>query len=222
MNSREKILELASITLSNESGYHIFDDLNLFLNQGETAIVVGPSAAGKTLLVEIIIGRKRPDKGEVRIFGRNLNFRSERSINQARSRIGGVGGPFDLVAGQTVGENLAYPLIIRGDTGAFRKMRLKQILTQFNLHNRERDDISRLSRGELLMAMLARAVIADQPLLLIDEPLDLLEPAVIATVRDMLKRLSAAGHSMLILTTGQTIPEIPGAALYHLREGRLQ
>ena len=72
------------------------------------------------------------------------------------------------------------------------------------------------------MAMFARAVIADQPLLIIDEPLDRLDKPMSENIISLLKRLSVAGHTLLILTNGQIDIEISGAKRYQIKDGRLQ
>jgi len=220
--SKEKIVELVAVSLSNEAGLRIFENLNLTLCSGETALIIGPTGSGKTSLMELLIGARKPDSGEVILFGKVLNLKNERQINEIRRRIGGVGGIFDLVPGLTVADNLVYPLSIRGDALSVQRAKLKQILTQVNLLSKKREKISNLTRGERLLVMLGRGVIADQPLLLIDEPLDRLESAAANELLGILKRLSVAGHAMIIFTTGQGSFDFPGVMAFHIKDGRLQ
>jgi ABC-type ATPase involved in cell division len=220
--SKEKIVELAAVTLSNEAGLRIFDSLNLILCSGETALIIGPTGSGKTSLMELLIGTRKPDSGEIILFGKTLNLKNESQINEIRRRIGGVGGIFDLVPGLTVADNLIYPLSIRGDALSVQRAKLKQILTQFNLLSKKREQISNLTRAEKLLVMLGRAVIADQPLLLIDEPLDRLEAAAANEILGILKRLSVAGHAMIIFTTSRGAFDFPGVMSFHIKDGRLQ
>jgi ABC-type ATPase involved in cell division len=222
LNSREKLVELVTVTVRSDAGYIVFENLNFVLLAGETAIIRGATGSGKTALAELIVGQRSPDLGTIKLFGHPLNLRNRTVLSQTRRRIGGVGGIFSLIDRQTVSDNLLYPLLIRGDSRASQKSRLKQALTQFNLLGRKRDKITALTRGEKLMVMFARAVIADQPLLLIDEPLDLLELPKFEEVINILQRLSAAGHALLILTSGQRQLVIPGAAEFELAEGRLR
>ncbi len=219
MNNRDKILELAEITASNRAGIGVFGEMNFSLFAGETAIVVGASGTGKTTLAELILGELRPEFGSVSVFGRIVGRKNERNLKDIRQKIGGVGGIFDLIPNRSVAENVIYPLIIKGESVSGN--RLRQILMQFNLHGRRKDKAFRLTRGEKILAMLARSVIADQPLLIIDEPLERLSPELSDRIVEILKRLSAAGHALLILTNGKTPIEIPSAQINHIRDGKI-
>jgi putative ABC transport system ATP-binding protein len=220
--NRDKILELIGISATNRAGIGVFRGLDFSLESGEAAIIIGPSASGKTTLAELIIGIMKPESGRIEVFGKGVKPGNDRYMSDIRRRIGGVGGVFDLIPNRTIMENLLYPLILRGDSRREQKARLNQILAQYNLIGRRREKASKLTRGEKALALLARAVIADQPLLIIDEPLDRLDENISEYIINILKRLSAAGHSMIILTNGMIPIDIPGARTYQLTGGRLR
>jgi len=222
LNSRERLVELHGITARSDAGYIVFRNLDFTLAAGDTAVIRGATGSGKTALAEIIVGQRQPESGTVTLFGNILSPRNSAVQRQTRRRIGGVGGIFSLIERLSVAENILYPLLIRGDARSYIKKRLQQALQQFNLLGRKSDRVSALSRGEKLMVMFARAVIADQPLLIIDEPLELLEQPRFEETTNILKRLSAAGHTLLILTSGQKVIAVPGAREYQLIDGRLQ
>ncbi|MCX6826106.1 MAG: hypothetical protein NTV06_02390, partial [candidate division Zixibacteria bacterium] len=122
----------------------------------------------------------------------------------------------------SLAENLLYPLIIRGDTVFSQKAKLKQILAQFDLFSKRDEKASHLGRNHQILAMLARAVIADQPLLLIDEPFDRLNREMAAIIPDTLRRLSAAGHTIIILTADHSGLDMPNVSKYQIKGGSLQ
>ncbi|SYZ74216.1 putative Lipoprotein-releasing system ATP-binding protein LolD [Candidatus Zixiibacteriota bacterium] len=221
MNSREKAVDIVSVNLTTDTGYNIFRDLNFTLFAGETAIISGSAGSGKTYLSELIIGGQRPNSGSVNIFGQNIYSAGEGQKAAIRRRIGGVGGIFDLLPFDTVEINLQYPLILRGASRKARKMKSEQIMAQLNISALRSRKVTSLTRGERLKVLLARAIIADQPLLLIDEPLDRMGPAAATDINTVLKRLSVSGYTMLILTTEQEKPSIPQAREFRLYEGRL-
>ncbi len=221
MNSREKIVEMSAVTLVTDSGYHIFRELNFTLLAGETALITGSAGTGKTFLSELIIGRQKPNSGSITVFGQNMLTGSEHQKAAIRRRIGGVGGIFDLLPFDSVGTNLLYPLILKGESRTACRLKLNQILAHFNFTARRSHMVAALTRSEKIKVLLARAIIADQPLLLIDEPLDRLGTAAAEEINAILKRLSVSGHTMLILTTGQTSLAVPGAGEYRLSEGKL-
>jgi len=222
LNGREKILELTSVRASNRAGITVFRDLDFGLYAGDTAIIIGQTATGKTTLAELIVGTMKPERGSVKVFGKEIGMGNERQAIEIRRRIGGVGGIFDLIPNLTVSENILYPLILHGESKKERKIKLDQLLGQYNLTGRKKDKAFKLTRGEKVMALLARAVIADQPLLIIDEPLDRLDIATSENIIGLLKRLWAAGHALLILTNGRVGFEIPGSKEYQIKDGRLQ
>ena len=95
-------------------------------------------------------------------------------------------------------------------------------MSEFNLTSRQNAPAGNLSQGERIQVLLARAVIADQPLLLVDEPLAGLDGTVRKKVIEMLRRLAMGGHSMLILTSDENDFGIPDPGIYYLEGGTLR
>ncbi len=222
MNIYEHIVELVDISMANPAGVRLFEQLNFSLKPGQAAVLVGSTGDGKTSLVRLLIGNIKPDSGTVLVFGEKINRIRERRINRIRRQIGGVGGIFRPISYQTVFENMSHPLILNGVKSGLRKKKIRMVLDQFYLAGRIWSRASQLSQGEKILLMLARAVVANQPLLLIDEPLAGLSPEMFERVSAGLVKLSLAGHSMIILTSGTTVPKLPNAEEYSLKSGRLQ
>ena len=222
MNKGDCIVELAEVSLMGTAGQKVFDGLNFSQAYGQSAVVQGTTGAGKTSFVELIIGSKRPNSGTIYVFGKNISERGGQNIKYVRRRTGGVGGIFQPIAYQTVFENLSYPLILRGDGPGVRRSRVFEVMGQLNLLNKKNEKAINLSRGEENLLMLGRAIVADQPLILIDEPLSGLDSGMAKVVMDILKRLAVAGHSLVILTSGQTGVQLPGAANYSISGGKLE
>lgn len=215
-------MELEDIEYRNPSGTYIFNKFSFSLEKGRTAIIIGPTGAGKTTLAELIIGSKRPVGGEIRLFGHSLNKSGKGRIFKLRRLIGGVGGIFQLIESRTVTENILLPLIIRGEKTSIQRKKSIRVMSQLGLTSWQNDMAGDLSQGQKNMVMLARAVVADQPLLIIDEPLAGLDKATAQHVNKTLQSFAIGGHSMLIMTSGQTGLFIPEAKEYHLSEGILR
>lgn len=213
------VIELIDISLANSAGVKVFDGFNFSLRSGETALICGPPGMKKIALVELLIGSYAPDSGAVLVFEKRLNVKKERALVNMRKKIGGVGGIFDLVSYQSVLENINYPLILKPESGSFRKKKVIQILTDYGLLGKKEEMANNLSRGDKILAMLARATIADQPLLLIEEPLAGLDSDMASKVIDILIKLSVAGHSMLILTTDSSALPLPAATKFEFENG---
>ncbi len=218
MDIDKLIINLQSVVLHGNSDRVLFRDLNFGLSAGQIAIVTGPTGTGKSSIVELIVGLKKPNAGTVTVFGRRVDRPNERTLKNIRKRIGGVGGIFHPLPQRTVYENMMYPLIFRGIYGSDKKSRVEQTLRRFDLLSKKDDKAGRLSRGEEILLLLGRAIVADQPLLLIDEPLAGLDAERTKMVREVLNRLAIAGHTMLVLTSGQTELEIQGADRFTITE----
>ena len=169
MEKKDNIVELVDISLSGRGGRKIFENLNFSLSEGETAIIAGSTGSGKTQLAKLIIGSLKPDRGGVVVFGGIIKFGQRGQLARVRKKIGGAGGIFDLISYQTVYENLMHPLILNRSTISFQKTKIAQVLTRFSLMSKRNYLAGSLSQGEKVRVLLARAIIADQPLLLIDE-----------------------------------------------------
>jgi ABC-type ATPase involved in cell division len=220
--SMKHVIELIDISLANSAGVKVLDNFNFSLRSGETVLICGSPGMKRIALVELIIGSYAPDSGAVLVFEKRLNIRKERALTKMRKKIGGVGGIFDLVSYQSVIENINYPLILKPESASSGKKKVIKILTDYGLLGKKEEKAINLSRGDKILAMLARATIANQPLLIIDEPLAGLDSDMASKVIDILKNLSVAGHSMLILTTDSSALPLPDAIEFIFEDGHLR
>lgn len=221
MEKKDNIVELVDISLIGRGGRKIFENLNFSISEGETAIIAGSTGSGKTQLARLIIGSLKPDRGGVVVFGGIIKSGQRGQLARVRKKIGGAGGIFDLISYQTVYENLMHPLILNRSTISFQKTKIAQVLTRFSLMSKRNDLAGRLSQGEKVRVLLARAIIADQPLLLIDEPLSGVDAHMTEEIRELLGRLSISGHSLIIFTSTPDRINIPGSKRYTIQDGKL-
>jgi putative ABC transport system ATP-binding protein len=215
------MIELVNIKLRGHGGL-IFDDLNFNLPAGKTAIINGPTGSGKTSMIELLLGIRKPESGLVLVFGKAIKSGRRLQLASIRKRIGGVGGLFDLISYQTVYENLVHPLVLNNHSIRTRKTKIENSLKRFNLMKLKNECAANLSRGEKMLVMMARSIIADQPLLMIDEPLAGVDDIMAARLKEHLVRLSMAGHTMIILTSKKGNFGLPGGLEYTLDEGGLK
>jgi ABC-type ATPase involved in cell division len=218
----KQVIELIDISLTSKSGDKIFDGLNFSLPSGGTAIIGGPPNIKKIALIELMVGSYPPDAGVVLFFEKKLDAKKGRIVSRIRKQIGGVGGIFDLVSYQTVSENVNYPWILNSISRSSRKRKVLQKLGEYGLLGKKQEKADNLSREDKILVLLARATIADQPILLIDEPLAGLDSEMATKVNGILNNLSVAGHSMLILTTDSSAIKLPNARTYFFENGTLK
>lgn len=145
--------------------------LNLHVQRGEHFVLLGPSGAGKTTLLECIAGFRRPDDGALRLDGR------DRSTLPPRERsLAVVYQQADLFPHLTVAGNLGFALRLAGWPTARRHERVLEVARLLRIEHRLSSWPAQLSHGESRRAALGRALAAERPLLLLDEPLDGLDP----------------------------------------------
>ncbi|MCP4684868.1 MAG: ATP-binding cassette domain-containing protein [bacterium] len=218
---KEPVFELEHVHMRTDRGGHVFRDLNLKVEPEQSAVIVGSSGCGKTSLAELLVGLRFPQTGEVKLFGETLQRRKKRVIRRARKKIGGVGGPFGLLPSLTVSENITLPLVIAGERQKLQRERLLRMLSEFSLLKVAGKYPENLTRVEYSLVQFARAAIANQPLIIIDEPSAGLDPKTYRRVFEFLVKVALSGRSMLILASEPIGREIPGAVTYNLVNGEL-
>lgn len=178
---------------------HAINSLNININQGEICTFVGPSGCGKTTTLRMINRLDVPDGGEVYIQGEPL---STADIIQVRRKIGFVMQSPALFPHRTVAENIAtVPRLLKWDKRAISR-RIDELVTLMSL-----DPLllkrypHQLSGGQQSRVSIARALAADPPILLMDEPFAAIDPVVRVKLQEELLALQARLHKTIILVT---------------------
>jgi lipoprotein-releasing system ATP-binding protein len=149
----------------------VFEGLDFALERGELVAVMGASGVGKTTLLNLLGGLDRPTEGRVVLDGEDLFAGHDRDVAAVRNRkIGFVFQVYHLLPEFTSVENIAFPLLIAGETrrGAFARAR--RMLAEVGLEDKTESRPSQLSGGEQQRVAIARALVASPRLLLADEP----------------------------------------------------
>jgi len=166
------------------------DGVSFNLTAGQTLAVFGPNGAGKTTLLKVLAGLIRPQQGSVRVAG-------------GRRAIGWIGHQSQLYEHLTVRENLLFWAALYGVPAARRGARADQVLERLGMGDRADQPVWSLSRGLAQRAAIAKAVIHDPRVLLLDEPFTGLDLAAAAELRALLGELrggGAAGRVVVLAT----------------------
>jgi heme ABC exporter ATP-binding subunit CcmA len=166
------------------------DDLSLGVASGETLALVGPNGAGKTTLIRALLGLVRPTSGTIRVAGHDV----QRDGVAARQQIGYLPQRAVLYANLSVAENLAFLAQIRNIAPA----RIAETIALLGLEEIADRPARALSGGMLQRLGLAQALLADPPILVLDEPTVSLDPPSVAAFKALLRDLHAAGKTVLL------------------------
>ncbi len=191
----------ADLTLGSEaSSVHVLKKMNLKLNAGESAGIVGPSGSGKSTLLMVLAGLERLDSGEVHIAGSAIHNMSEDEAAAFRGRnIGIVFQSFHLIPNMTALENVAVPLELAGEKDAF--VIAQKELESVGLGERLTHYPSELSGGEQQRVAIARALAPSPKLLIADEPTGNLDGDTGNQIADLLFQKQKERDMTLILVT---------------------
>ena len=148
----------------------IVRDLNLDIRRGEFLTLLGPSGSGKTTCLMMLAGFETPTGGEIRLGDKVIN-----SVPPHRRNIGMVFQNYALFPHMTVGENLAFPLEVRGMAKTERAERVARALDMVQMGRFANRRPAQLSGGQQQRIALARALVFDPELILMDEPLGALD-----------------------------------------------
>ena len=180
---------------------HALKNVSLEVADGEFVAVVGASGSGKSTLMNIIGCLDFPSSGEYLLNGVNVSELSGRELSRLRSsEISFIFQSFNLIPTLTARENIELPLIYRKTGKASRRSLAQQALEAVGLSDRAGHYPWQLSGGQQQRVAVARALAANAPLILADEPCGNLDRESGAAVMDMLHLLNKAGKTVLLIT----------------------
>src|SRR6188768_1522772 len=160
------------------------DDVALSVAHGTFVCLLGPSGCGKTTLLRMIAGLEEPSAGRILIDGADITRLKAHQLD-----FGMVFQSLALFPHLTVGENIAYPLRIRGAGKAEQAARANELLSLVHLPGLADRPVSKLSGGQRQRVAIARALARDPKLFLLDEPLSALDAKLREAMQVELRQL---------------------------------
>ncbi|HSX71891.1 MAG TPA: ABC transporter ATP-binding protein [Pseudomonas sp.] len=168
--SSDVLVSFKGVQKSYDGESLIVKDLNLDIRKGEFLTLLGPSGSGKTTSLMMLAGFETPTAGEILLAGRAIN-----NVPPHKRDIGMVFQNYALFPHMTVAENLAFPLTVRGMNKTDITERVKRALSMVQLDNFRHRYPAQLSGGQQQRVAMARALVFEPQLVLMDEPLGALD-----------------------------------------------
>ena len=194
------------------------DEVNLAVGQGEFVTILGPSGSGKTTLLSLIAGLNRPTAGRIFIGGRDVTDAPAQERN-----IGLVFQSYALFPHLTVAENIQFGLKVRKVAASERAARLKRVTDMLGLSALLERKPGQLSGGQQQRVALGRAIIAEAPVCLMDEPLSNLDAQLRGEMRREIRSLQQRlGITMVYVTHDQTEAMTMADQVVLLKDGRIE
>ena len=202
-------------------GHDALTDVSFEVAAGEMLFITGHSGAGKSTLLKLIHLSERASRGAVLLDGKNLAQVGRRGVPRMRRKVGVVFQDHRLLGDRTVFDNVALPLVIAGLPRADIARRVRTVLDKLGLLERERSLPQMLSSGEQQRVGIARAVAAQPPLLVADEPTGNLDPQLAAEVMALFATLPAMGTAVLVASHDLPLVKRLNRRVLVLDHGRL-
>ena len=214
----EKIIELQNITKTYDDGFTAVSDVNLYVKKGEFITFLGPSGCGKTTTLRLIAGFDTPTEGKILLNGKDIAGLPpyERPINTVFQR-------YALFPHMNIYENIAFGLRQKKMKEDVISKKVKKVLELVDLEGFEKRTVSTLSGGQQQRIAIARAVVNEPEILLLDEPLGALDLKMRKEMQLELKEMhERLGITFIYVTHDQGEALTMSDTIVVMAEGKIQ
>lgn len=210
-------LQLKNVNLAYGKGARVIRDLNLDLEPGEMLALLGASGCGKTTILKLIAGLLHPDSGTIQIDGQTVN-----GVVPELRRAAMVFQKPLLFPYLSVAENIGFSLKLRGATDSTIRDRVREALALVRLEGFESRRPSELSGGQEQRVSLARALVSEPRILLLDEPFAALDESLRGEIRSLVRMIQRETKlTTLFVTHDQNEAAAVSHRIAFLHDGRL-
>ena len=202
----------------------VLRDVSFFVEQGETAVILGRSGVGKSVSLKLLLGFLQPDEGQIIVANEDVTGWTEPQFAKIRRRATMVFQSGALFDSLTVSENVAFPMLGREDYKEEEKIdrRVAELLEMLEVSQFADRLPSDLSTGTKRAVAIARALAEDPEAILYDEPTTMVDPLMASHVSSLILKLKAKFHKTSIVVTHDThLARKLADRVIFLQEGRV-
>lgn len=196
-------------------------DVSLEVKDGEFVFLTGPSGAGKTTVLKLILAEISPNSGQIHFGGQDITKVSENDLPKLRQKIGCVFQDFKLLNERTAYENIEIALAALGVSESKWKEKVDMVLKTVGLSNRKNLFPAQLSGGEIQRVSLARALVVNPDLILADEPTGNLDWKKADEIMDALEKINKEGKTVIVAMHNEEIVSKMKKRIIKLVDGKI-
>lgn len=210
-----------NVSKTYTNGTHALYNLNLTIEDGEFAFIVGPSGSGKSTIIKLLMKEEDATEGKIHVNGYDLSKIKRRQIPYMRRTMGVMFQDFRLIPEMTVFENVAFAMRITGASSTAIQRRVKYTLDIMGVKHKADSYPHELSGGEQQRVALARALVNNPSLIIADEPTGNVDPMMSNEIMLLLNEINKRKTTVLVVTHEKNIVNALGKRVIYLQEGRL-
>jgi len=202
----------------------VLKDVSFFVEQGETAVIMGRSGVGKSVSLKLLLGFLQPDEGQIIVAGQDVTYFTEKQFAEIRRIVTMVFQSGALFDSLTVAENVAFPLETHGVKRSREEIqkRVDELLKMLDLTEYADRLPADLSTGMKRSVAIARALAEEPQAILYDEPTTMVDPLMAAHMSDLIVKLKRTLQKTSIVVTHDThLAKKLADRVIFLQEGRV-
>ena len=196
-------------------------DASVHINRGDFVFLVGPSGAGKTTFIRLILKEIEPDKGKILLAGNDITHIGRREIPAIRQKVGMVFQDFRLLEKKTVYENVAFAMEVLHKPKRQIRERVPYVLDLVDIKDKAKRYPDELSAGEQQRVGIARALVNNPRVLICDEPTGNLDPITAMEIMELLNQINVRGTTVLMVTHAKDIVDKMNKRVVAIDHGRI-
>ena len=194
---------------------------SVHIHKGDFVFLVGPSGAGKTTFIRLILKELEADSGTITLAGQDITRLSRREIPEVRQKVGMVFQDFRLLEKKTVYENVAFAMEVVHRNKKEIKERVPYVLDLVDITDKADRYPHELSAGEQQRVGIARAIVNRPRVLIADEPTGNLDPVTAMEIMRLLEKINIRGTTILMVTHAKDIVNKMNKRVVAIEKGRI-